>query len=289
MQSNHFIKSPLRYPGGKSRALPQIVPLVPEFKEYREPMIGGGSLFFKLKQMFPDRAFWMNDINYELYCFWKVAQECAQELATAVRTVKEQTQDGKPLFYDLLERYGQGSEFERAVRFFILNRITFSGTVDSGGYSEQAFRSRFTHSSINALERLPSVLKGVEITHFDYEETVCAAGEEVFLFLDPPYYSAAQSRLYGKRGELHLQFDHQRMARVLHACSHRWLLTYDDCAEIRRLYRDAYIVEWTLQYGMNNYKQTNARPGKELFIANYDICFLHQRQLVLAMERRAGY
>jgi len=284
-----FIRSPLRYPGGKSRALRQIVPLVPEFKEYREPMVGGGSLFFKLKQMLPDRAYWMNDINYELYCFWKVAQEHAQELAIAVRTVKEQTQDGKQLFYDLLERYGQGAEFERAVRFFILNRITFSGTVDSGGYSEQAFRGRFTHSSINALERLPSVLKGAKITNLDYEETVYTPGEDVFLFLDPPYYSVAQSRLYGKRGELHLQFDHQRLAKVLKNCSHQWLLTYDDCPEIRRLYRDASIAEWTLQYGMNNYKQSNARAGKELFIANYDIRSLHQRQLVLAMERRANF
>ena len=42
------VKSPLRFPGGKSRALKQILPIIPEFKEYREPMVGGGSVFFAL-------------------------------------------------------------------------------------------------------------------------------------------------------------------------------------------------------------------------------------------------
>jgi DNA adenine methylase len=119
----------------------------------------------------------------------------------------------------------------------------------------------------------------------DYEEVLCAPGRDVFLFLDPPYYSVAKSRLYGKRGELHLQFDHERLARVVQSCPHRWLLTYDDCAEVRKLYRDAFIVEWTLQYGMNNYKQSSARPGNELFIANDDIRPLHQRQLTLIPEK----
>jgi DNA adenine methylase len=145
-----MIKSPLRFPGGKSRAIAQMLPLVPDFEEYREPMVGGGSLFLALKQKFPHRCYWINDINYELYCFWKVAQERADALADAVHKVRQNTTDGRALFYRLLEQYGQGDEFERAVRFFVLNRITFSGTVDSGGYSEQAFHGRFTALSNRA-------------------------------------------------------------------------------------------------------------------------------------------
>jgi hypothetical protein len=78
-----------------------------------------------------------------------------------------------------------------------------------------------------------------------------------------------ESRLYGKRGELHLRFDHERLSRVLRRIPHKWLLTYDDCAYIRELYADFTQLRWTLQYGMNNYKQPQARPGRELFIANY--------------------
>jgi len=53
-----MIKSPLRYPGGKSRAVKKISSLVPDFKEYREPFVGGGSIFVYLKQKYPERKFW---------------------------------------------------------------------------------------------------------------------------------------------------------------------------------------------------------------------------------------
>lgn len=49
------MKSPLRFPGGKSRGLKQIIPLIPDFEEYREPMVGGGSIFLYLRQRYPDR------------------------------------------------------------------------------------------------------------------------------------------------------------------------------------------------------------------------------------------
>jgi DNA adenine methylase len=280
-----MIKSPLRFPGGKSRAIAQMLPLVPDFEEYREPMVGGGSLFLALKQKFPLRRYWINDINYELYCFWKVAQECADALADAVHKVRQNTTDGRALFYRLLEQYGQGSEFERAVRFFVLNRITFSGTVDSGGYSEQAFHNRFTHSAVERIRPLGNLLRGVKITCEDYAPVVQQKGEKVFIYLDPPYYSVAESRLYGRRGELHLSFDHERLREILGQIPHKWLLTYDECGYIRERYANYTQLRWTLQYGMNNYRQPRARPGKELFIANYDIEGTTARQLTLVLER----
>ncbi|MCS6920063.1 MAG: DNA adenine methylase, partial [Fimbriimonadales bacterium] len=132
------------------------------------------------------------------------------------------------------------------------------------------------------------LLKEVRITCHDYEPVLQADGEGVFIFLDPPYYSATESRLYGKRGELHLNFDHHRLARTLCHTKHRWLLTYDDSPFIRQLYCDYTQVRWTLQYGMNNYKQPAARPGKELFIANYSIRAQSSTQLSLVFERRVA-
>jgi len=252
-------------------------------------MVGGESVFFRGKQLHPDRHYWINDINAELYCFRKSLQSAPELLVQAVRKIREGTTDGRNLFYNLLKQYGTGTELERAIRFLVLNRITFSGTVDSGGYSEQAFHARFTHSSIRALEMAHHVLRDTTITNMDYAEVVNAPAEDVFLFLDPPYYSAADSRLYGKRGHLHTEFAHQRFAQIIQECPHHWLITYDDCAEVRRLFRDACIVEWQLQYGMNNYKQPTARPGRKLFIANYDIRSRYAKQLALVMEWRAHY
>ena len=96
-------------------------------------------------------------------------------------------------------------------------------------------------------------------------------GENVFIFLDPPYYSQSKSRLYGEKGNLHTSFDHIKFAENIKKCKHRWLITLDDCEENRKLFDFANIYEWELQYGMNNYKQETAAIGKELFISNYDL------------------
>jgi DNA adenine methylase len=44
-----MIKSPLRYPGGKSRSVDLISKIIPDFDEFREPFLGGGSIFIHTK------------------------------------------------------------------------------------------------------------------------------------------------------------------------------------------------------------------------------------------------
>ncbi|GAB4162440.1 MAG: DNA adenine methylase [Candidatus Promineifilaceae bacterium] len=265
------IKSPLRYPGGKSKAIPQIVAYIPStFKEYREPLVGGGSLFIYLRQRYPQVRMWINDINYDLFCFWKYAQHDSHKLANEIKKIKDERQDGHVLFHELKDADVKTlSDFERAVRFFVLNRIGFSGTVDAGGFSQYSFISRFTYSSIERLARLGSILEGVKITNLDYKEVLREQGENVFIFLDPPYLKATKSRLYGKNGILHVTFDHDEFANEVRKCRHAWLITYDDSPEIRANFSFANIYEWELQYGMNNYKQASAAKGRELFITNY--------------------
>lgn len=214
---------------------------------------------------------WINDINEDLYWFYYHSQNNMAELLKAIKEVKENRVDGRKLFKDLTNTETKFNSFEKAVRFFVLNRITFSGTVDSGGYSEQAFQKRFTESSIDRLELIEQVLQDTKITKLDYEDVIHTPGKKVFIFLDPPYYSATKSKLYGKKGDLHTGFDHERFAYNMQKCNHKWLITYDNSPEIRNLFRFANIKEWELQYGMNNYKQGKAAKGKELFISNYDI------------------
>jgi len=268
------IKSPLRYPGGKSRAIKTISEYVPKkFSEFREPFVGGGSVFIYLKQQFPDVKMAINDLNPELYLFWHFAQSDLSKLVSEVRQMKENYQDGKLLFEKLARLdVNTLSDLERAVRFFVLNRITFSGTIESGGFSLEAFHERFTHSSIDRLENLASILTPeIKITNLDYSHLINEPGKDVFIFLDPPYFKAEKSKLYGKKGDLHTGFDHQRFAATLKQCPHNWLITYDNCPEIRENFKWANIIEWELQYGMNNYKQKKAEKGKELFISNYEI------------------
>jgi len=264
------IKSPLRYPGGKSRAIDLILAQCPTpVAEVREAFVGGGSVFLALKSTSQIQNFWINDLNYDLCCFWRSVRDEIDRLLAAITTLKEEFTNGKALYLFLKDNLDPVCDFDRAVRFFIMNRITFSGVMDSGGYSQQAFEKRFTWSSIDRLKRVAPLLSEVNITHGDYETLLFAEGEDVFLFLDPPYWKATKSKLYGIKGDLHTSFDHQRFASMMSCCPHRWLITYDDSAEIRDLFSFAHIVEWQLQYGMNNYKRSYAPKGKELLIKNY--------------------
>jgi DNA adenine methylase len=139
------------------------------------------------------KTYWINDLNYDLYCFWQCAQENIDLLVAEITEIKQKYDNGRELFQDLTREDLKLTDFEKAVRFFILNRITFSGTVDSGGYSQAAFTSRFTDSSIARLTQIAPLLASVKITNQDYEELLFAEGKEVFIFLDPPYYSRAVS------------------------------------------------------------------------------------------------
>jgi DNA adenine methylase len=186
--------------------------------------------------------------------------------------VKKSETCGRELFNQLAKAdTAKMTSLERATRFFVLNRISFSGTIESGGYSEASFLGRFTDSSIDRLAALDQSLVNTKITNLDYGQLLEEPGENVFIFLDPPYLANSQSRLYGKKGDLHTFFDHNRFAKLMQDCSHQWLITYDDCEQVRENFAFAFIYEWELQYGMNNYKQKQAKKGNELFITNYPI------------------
>ncbi len=266
-----MLRSPLRYPGGKSRAVQKICALIPPFKEFREPFVGGGSVSIYLKQKFPDKKFWINDKYAELFAFWRGMQNDSDEVIAQILRWKTEFSDGKTLYNFLKEKKPNFNKIETAAMFFIFNRITFSGTTEAGGFSNQAFEKRFTDSSIERLKDFDKILKDVKITNDDYEKVITKKGENVFLFLDPPYFTATNSALYGKNGNLHKSFDHERFAGILKNCPHRWLLTYDDSPFIRELFSFADIESWNVVYGMRNVTKNSNQKDDELFISNYSL------------------
>lgn len=273
-----MIKSPLRYPGGKNKSVRIIARHIPNFLEYREPFVGGGSVFFYLKQVFPKKDFWVNDIYLNLFHFWNESKYHPNELIESIEILKNNFPIGKNLYRYLLSNIDSFDEIRKAAAFFIFNRITFSGTTESGGYSETAFQKRFTPSSILRLKESFTLLKNIKITNYDYEDIINHPGKDVFIFLDPPYYSAKKSALYGKNGHLHKMFDHERFAAVIKRTKHRYLITYDNSPYIKGLFSFANILEWDLNYGMRNTKKQNDMIGKELFISNYPLNNTSQHQ-----------
>mgnify|MGYP004662352869 FL=1 len=281
MKTN-FLKSPLRYPGGKSRAIKILMPFFPQdFDELAEPFFGGGSVGLYLAQNFGLKQIFANDLNTDLYCFWQTLKTQNKALIDEIERTRQTHTNGRELYEKLLARRGENlSNFQRAVDFFVLNRITFSGVVDCGGYSQKAYESRFTPSSIERLKNMDGILRNFTFSNQSYERLLQNNGKRVFIFLDPPYFSASKSKLYGKKGDLHTNFNHERLCEHLKNTKHRFLLTYDDSEFIRELYKDFYKLKYTLQYGMNNFKQTKANKGQELLISNYE--FIKENKLFIA-------
>ena len=263
------IRTPLRYPGGKTRAADMLVSKFPDFDEYREPFVGGGSVFIAAKNKFPEKSFWINDFYFDVFLFWGCIKDYKDDVINQVKAWKAAYTVGKDLYSFLMDNLMSFNEIERAAAFFVLNRITFSGTSLSGGYSQGSFDGRFTDTSIKRAEAVSPFLSGVKITNEDYSYLLRDSGSNVILFLDPPYYTATKSKLYGSNGELHVGFDHERLAKEVKECPHRFLMTYDDCEYIRELYKDFTIEPFVIKYGMRNWAGSNDLDGKEITIRNY--------------------
>lgn len=265
-------RSPLRYPGGKQKAIEQIARVFPRSAiEYREPLVGGGSVYFHARTHGFANRYWINDKFRELVSFWQTVKQpgtCGQ-LQDELEELRRGFHSAEEIKEYFLKARNEQPEtrYREALLFFFFNRVTFSGTTRAGGFSAAASLRRFTASSIARLARMPEALAETRITNLDFEEVIDAPGDDVFLFLDPPYFTA--SRLYGRGGSLH-EFDHEKLERCLRKTEHRFLITYDDCQEIRQLYRWATVKKWSLQYGMNNCNmQRESKIGAELFITNW--------------------
>lgn len=266
------ITSPLRYPGGKYRVLNRILPLVPtDFLEYREPFLGGGSLFIALKQLFPKARYKLGDLNRNLCSFWITLRDNPKELIDEITTIRNTCKNGRALYKKLIKPDESLNALQRAIRFFVLNRITYSGTIDSGGYSAEAFEKRFTASSIAKLEPLVDLLHGVEIVNESYEKLLFEEGNNVFIYLDPPYWKSRKSKLYGKNGDLHEFFNHRLFAEDVRKCKHIWLMTCDDSDTMRGLFGFGNTIPCEWNYGMTNVNGKKTILGKELLVANYSI------------------
>lgn len=234
-------------------------------------MVGGGSVYFYAKNRGLAQTYWINDKFKELIAFWQSVQDVnvCRKLVAELEQLRKANPTAEQLKkYFLRAREENGNEdYRTAFLFFFFNRVTFSGTTRAGGFSSAASLRRFTQSAIERLRKMPMALAGTKITNLDFGELIEAPGHDVFIFLDPPYYTA--TRLYGKNGSLH-EFEHKRLANLLKRTRHRFLITYDDCPEIHKLYGWAKIKNWQLQYGMNNCNlERQSKLGSELFISNY--------------------
>jgi DNA adenine methylase len=160
---------------------------------------------------------------------------------------------------------------ERAASFFVLNKCSFSGLTENSTFSPTASRSNFSFVGIEKLKEYSKLMKDWKITNIDYSEVMNAPGEDVFVFLDPPY--DIKDFLYGKDREMHKSFDHDMFAENVYKCPHKFMITYNVNDRLLELYKDYELNYWKLRYSMAHRgdKGTNENVKTELLVTNYPI------------------
>jgi DNA adenine methylase len=277
------LKTPLRYPGGKSKAIKTLSPWFPKtISEYREPFIGGGSIAIEITKSNPDIPVWINDLYVPLYNFWVQLRDRGEELSERVREEKQRTLDegdkdkvtakSKELFNRYKEEIDTYDDFEKAVAFFIMNKCSFSGLTENSTFSQSASNSNFSLVGADKLAQFSKLIKDWKITNIDYSEVMKASGSsDTFIFLDPPY--DIKDFLYGKNREMHKSFDHNRFADDVYNCVHKFMITYNVNDRLKELYKNYNLKEWKLRYSMAHRgdKGTDENIKTELLVTNYSI------------------
>ena len=265
-------KTPLRYPGGKSRVAKDFIPRFPRtIGEYREPFVGGGSVALLFTQKYPDIPVWVNDKYEYLYNFWVQLQKRGEELSDNLIETKQNfsTEDlAKELFKESKDKIKkEEDDFERARLFWILNKCSYSGLTENSSFSATASRQNFTTRGATYLKEISELIKNWRITNLDYSEVMHANGDNVFLFLDPPYKIGTY--LYGSNAELHKNFKHEEFIENCDLCKHTWFVTYNVDDDLKKAYKGYHQEEFQITYGMKH--RPDNKLKKELLVANYDI------------------
>lgn len=260
-------KSPLRYPGGKSKACKIIEEIlikhvdITTFTSMISPFFGGGSFEFYMQNKY-HLTIKANDKFEPLYIFWNTAKNNKIMLCDKIKTLKSVDKEKFMLYRNNI--MNEQDPLIQASYYFVINRSSFSGATLSGGFSKEAASKRFTDNSIKLLENINLSL--VEFFNKDFSEFIedTAATEKRLIFLDPPYYLGGNSKLYGYKGDMHEKFNHELLAQKLYNTKN-WMLCYNNCEFIKTLYKDYKIVEVDWSYGMNKTKKSS-----EILILNFN-------------------
>ena len=270
------LKTPLRYPGGKSRACNKLdvyIPDLRDYKEYREPFLGGGSVALHVTKKYPHLKIWVNDLYTPLVNFWKTLQDDGYKLYKRLQELKSRYPDpasAKGLFLEAKEIINDNAQpnLYRATAFYVVNKCSFSGLTESSSFSKQASISNFSMRGIEKLQGYTQLIKDWKITNGRYQELL-TDDKECFTYLDPPY--DIRDNLYGRKGNMHNGFDHDGFATICDRFIGPQLISYNSSQLVKERFKDYEVGEFDLTYTMRSVGEymREQKERKELVLFNY--------------------
>jgi DNA adenine methylase len=247
--------------GGKARLARRLARLLPEHKCYVEVFAGAANLLFAKE---PSDIEVLNDIDGRLVNLFRVVRchprEFIAELALATHSRRQ--------FTDYRKQPGL-TDIQRAVRFWVILRTAFGG---KGGTSHPDFgygttkKASLRRSAFAAIRRCHKRLDAVYIENLDFVDCIRRYDRpHTAFYLDPPYLDTA-----GFTAPFTHE-DHQRLAAAVTTVKGKFLLSINDHAAIRRMYRGFASRKVPVKYSVSRDKTSKARSRTELLIANYPL------------------
>ena len=272
------LKTPLRWPGGKSRACTKMDPYFPDLRnydEFREPFLGGGSVAIHVTKKYPNLKIWVNDLYEPLVNFWQQLQMFGPELKDHLLHFKSTCPDPQSArgLFDISKTIlndPKTGNFERAVRFYIINKCSFSGLTEISSFSPQASNSNFSVRGIEKLPEYSNLIAKWRITNYSYDYLM--DGERsAFMYLDPPY--DIKDNLYGNKGSMHKRFDHDKFAADCDNNDMDMMVSYNSSQLVKERFKNWKAIEFAHTYTMRSvgeYMQEQ-HQRKELVLINYEV------------------
>lgn len=265
--------SPLRYPGGKNKISPFVKLIIDKSGltniTYVEPFAGGAGVALSLLFSGTVNHIVINDYDKCIYSVWRAILNDTNEFIKLIKDTDvtiEEWRRQKDIYLTQNNKYS----LELAFATFFLNRTNRSGILKAGpigGFNQNGnylIDARFNKE--NLIQRICDIAdKKNQISLFNKDirsffKSYLPKYENVFLYLDPPYYKKGQ--------ELYKNFftdkDHQEISECVKQLTCNWIITYDNTAEITKLYEEQQCGFFDLSYSLAN----NLRASELIVLSN---------------------
>jgi DNA adenine methylase len=251
-KSNTIVKPAITWPGGKTRLLPDILPLIPRHRCYVEPFAGGLAVLLAKPRSTIEV---LNDLNGELVNFYRCVRFHGDVLLTELEFVLSSRKE----FHDFSDQPGL-TDIQRAARWFFRNRNCFRG-ANLSTFGSSATSARGSREARMESIRLLNVrLDRVTVENLDWQRCLQLYDrKETFFFCDPPY-TACQAGQYAAWTPA----DVLRFREALDSLKGSWLVTLNDAPEIRDIFRDCKVKAITRAKGIT---QAREKTYRELIIS----------------------
>lgn len=263
--------SPLRYPGGKS-AMAGLLRHVRSLNglgnhALAEPFAGGAGASLTLLYCEAAPEIYVNDADPAIHDFWWAILNRLGQFLDLVANTQVSIEEWHRQ-RDIYRSQGRVSRLRRAFATFYLNRCNRSGIIMNGGpiggvdqTGKWKLDARFNKLDLRRrCERVAEYRERIHVSGCDGIEFIERLdASSTFFFIDPPYFDKGRTLYLNALDAGYHAALAERLRSMVDAA---WVLTYDDCPEIRRMYHGwATIRPFALRY-----TASARRSGQEVLI-----------------------